>query len=141
MEVKLLRKDHVNTVPSILNDFKKDLNNKYKNNTEGIFIDIVPFGTDGIDDLTPREIVEIFRDKEGIVVGLLKQLNFNSDKNTHHNIFFSHMKDGWDLESMIADMEKKKQPPDNPIEPKSKTKPKPKPKSKKSSFSSDSDDE
>ena len=54
------------------------------------FVDIVSLGTDGIDDLTIKEIEIALSDIDGVIIGLLKQTNFNSDKNVHHNIFINN---------------------------------------------------
>jgi hypothetical protein len=37
----------------------------------------------------------VFLEIEGPVVGLLKQINFNGEKITHHNIFYNNTKDGY----------------------------------------------
>jgi hypothetical protein len=74
----------------------KDRNRTFgRANSKNNIIDIVPFGTDGLDSLTSQEIKSIFGDKNGIIIGLLKHINFNPDKNVHHNIFFSHIKNGF----------------------------------------------
>ena len=63
---------------------KCDVNHDTKNKFP--FVNIVPFGTDSIDSLTIKEIENALSDRDGVVIGLLKHINFNSDKNIHHNI-------------------------------------------------------
>ena len=54
-------------------------------------INLVPFGIDGIDgidNLSGAEMANIIHDRDGMLVGLLKAVNFNADKPEHHNLYY-----------------------------------------------------
>jgi hypothetical protein len=73
-------------------------NNTTTNNNENVnivaIINMVPYATDGIETITKKDIASIITDDRGIIVGLLKFVNFNSDKPQNQNIYYPDNKNG-----------------------------------------------
>lgn len=55
-------------------------------------ITVATYEYDSIKDINLSDLEEVFNDDQGIIIGLLRVVNFNKNKPKHHNIYYSNIK-------------------------------------------------
>ena len=74
-----------------INQKKYDNIKKYYN--ENMFnINLIFFGKDGIENITEKDLKEIFQSKSNLLENMIKNVNLNPNKPQHHNILYDDMK-------------------------------------------------
>lgn len=65
------------------------------NNNNNISFNIYPCGKDGIDCLSLDEKIQVLVSKIGIIIELIKLVNFDPNKPEHHNMYMDDVKSGY----------------------------------------------
>lgn len=64
-------------------------------NSKNVYINLIVFTKDGIQNISPKDLAEILRSSESVIGGILSNVNLNPEKPQHHNILYGDSKSAY----------------------------------------------